>query len=51
MVGSFENPLEGCVDVNCAANMDNRISQIGYVFVVFGYAISWKSSLQQMAVV
>ena len=38
--------IQGFCDADYAANLDNRKSQTGYVFTMFGSAISWKSTLQ-----
>ena len=38
--------LEGFCDSDYAANLDNRKSQSGYIFTLFGTAVSWKSNLQ-----
>lgn len=35
-------------DSDFAGNVDNRRSPSGYVFTMFGFAISWKSSLQNV---
>ena len=40
--------LVGYVDVDFAGSIDIRKSLIGYVFTLFGTAISWKSMLQSM---
>ena len=40
--------LQGFCDADYATNLDNRKSQTGYVFTMFGSAISWKSSLQSV---
>ena len=33
-------------DANYATNLDNRKSQTGYLFIMFGTMVSWKSDLQ-----
>lgn len=43
-----ENALLGYVDADYAFNIDNRRSQIGFVFTWFGTAVSWKSCLQHV---
>lgn len=43
-----ENFLIGYCDSDYAANRDNRKSQSGYLFTLFGSAISWKSNLQSV---
>ena len=40
--------IQGFCDADYATNLDNRKSQTGYVFTMFGSAISWKSSLQSV---
>ena len=40
--------LEGFCDSDYAANCENRKSQTGYIFTLFGSAISWKSNLQSV---
>ena len=42
------DPLIGFSDSDFAGNVDNRRSQSGYVFTMFGGAVSWKSSLQDV---
>ncbi|RVW60778.1 Retrovirus-related Pol polyprotein from transposon TNT 1-94 [Vitis vinifera] len=37
--------LQGFVDADYAGNIDTRKSLTGYVFTVFGRAVSWKASL------
>ena len=41
-----DDALEGFCDSDYAANLDNRKSQSGYIFTLFGTAVSWKSNLQ-----
>ena len=41
-----EEPLVGFVDDDFAANLDTRKSITGYVFTLYGTAISWKSTQQ-----
>ena len=38
--------LQGFVDADYVGNIDTRKSLTGYVFTVFGRAISWKANLQ-----
>ncbi|RVW69880.1 Retrovirus-related Pol polyprotein from transposon TNT 1-94 [Vitis vinifera] len=40
--------LQGFVDVDYAGNIDTRKSLTGYVFTVFGGAVSWKANLQSV---
>ncbi|KAL6329482.1 hypothetical protein AAG906_021177 [Vitis piasezkii] len=40
--------LKGFVDVDYAGNIDTRKSLTGYVFTVFGGAVSWKANLQSV---
>ena len=40
--------LVGFCDSDFAGNLDNRKSQTGYIFTLYGGAISWKSGLQSM---
>ncbi|XP_042051274.1 secreted RxLR effector protein 161-like [Salvia splendens] len=40
--------LAGFCDSDYASNRDNRRSQTGYVFNLFGTAVSWKSGLQHV---
>lgn len=40
--------LEGYVDFDYAANLDTKKSQYGYVFYLYGSAISWRSCLQSV---
>lgn len=42
------DPLMGFVDSDFAGNIDTRESQFGYVFNLFGSAVSWRSSLQSV---
>ncbi|XP_057806168.1 secreted RxLR effector protein 161-like [Salvia miltiorrhiza] len=42
------DPIVGFTDSDYAANEDNRRSQSGYIFTLFGSAVSWKSSLQHV---
>lgn len=39
------DPIIGYVDADFASNVDTRRSQTGYVFTLFGAAVSWKSQL------
>ena len=39
----------GYFNSDYAANRDNKKSQSGYLFTLFGSAISWKSNLQSVA--
>lgn len=41
-----DNILRGYCDSDFAANLDNRKSQSGYVWTLYGTAVSWKSNLQ-----
>lgn len=45
---SEEEAIQGFYDADYATNLDNRKSQTGYVFTMFGSAISWKSTLQSV---
>ncbi|XP_042051541.1 secreted RxLR effector protein 161-like [Salvia splendens] len=47
--GAEKEPLVGFCDSDYAANLDTRRSQTGYVFTLFGSAVCWKSSLQNVA--
>ena len=38
--------IVGYVDSDYAGDLDKRRSQTGYVFMLFGSAISWKTTLQ-----
>lgn len=40
--------LKGFCDSDFAGNLDNRRSQSGYLFTLYGSIISWKSSLQSV---
>nr|CAN67902.1 hypothetical protein VITISV_037907 [Vitis vinifera] len=40
--------LQGFVDADYPGNIDTRKSLIGYVFTVFGGAVSWKANLQSV---
>lgn len=40
--------LEGYCDSDYATNRDNRKSQTGYIFTIFGSAVTWKSNLQSV---
>lgn len=42
------DPLIGFSDSDFAGNVDNRRSQSGYAFTMYGGAVSWKSSLQDV---
>ena len=46
--GECEEPLIGYCDSDYASNLDTRKSQSGYIFRMFGGAVSWKSSLQSV---
>ena len=46
--GADGEPLVGFCDSDYAANLDTRRSQTGYIFTLFGSAICWKSSLQNV---
>ncbi|KAL1546622.1 secreted RxLR effector protein 161-like protein [Salvia divinorum] len=43
-----EDALQGYCDLDYASNRDNRKSQSGYIFNLYGTAISWKSNLQSV---
>lgn len=43
-----EEPLVGFCDSDYAANLDTKRSQTGYIFTLFGSAVCWKSSLQNV---
>ncbi|XP_073133754.1 secreted RxLR effector protein 161-like [Henckelia pumila] len=43
-----ENPVRGYVDSDFAGNIDTRKSITGYVFKLYGTAITWKSNLQSV---
>lgn len=43
-----KDALVGYVDSDYATNVDNRRSQSGYIFNLYGTAVSWKSSLQSV---
>ncbi|XP_042029929.1 secreted RxLR effector protein 161-like [Salvia splendens] len=45
---SQDGALVGFCDSDYAANRDNRRSQTGYVFNLYGTTISWKSGLQHV---
>ena len=38
----------GFCDSDFAGSVDTRMSQSGYIFTMFGAAVSWKSSLQNV---
>ena len=40
--------IEGFVDADFARCLDTRKSLSGYVFTLFGTAVSWKSNLQSV---
>lgn len=42
------HPLVGYVDADFAGNLDTRKSLSGYVFTLFGTAVSWKANLQSV---
>ena len=42
------DPMMGYCDSDFASNIDSRKSQTGYIFKLFGGAVSWKSSLQSV---
>ncbi|XP_073278706.1 secreted RxLR effector protein 161-like [Primulina huaijiensis] len=49
--GQKENssqPLEGYVDTDFSGNLDTRKSITGYIFTLYGTAISWKASFQSV---
>ncbi|PON41342.1 hypothetical protein PanWU01x14_290110 [Parasponia andersonii] len=41
-------PVMGFVDSDYAGNIDTRKTLTGYVFTLFGTAVSWKSNLQPL---
>ncbi|XP_073289130.1 secreted RxLR effector protein 161-like [Primulina huaijiensis] len=41
-----KKPLVGFVDSDFAGNLDTRKSLTGYIFTLYGTAISWKATLQ-----
>lgn len=40
--------MEGYCDSDYTSNRDNRKSQTGYIFTLFGAAVTWKSNLQSV---
>lgn len=46
MFGKTKKPLEGYSDADYAGDVDKRRSTSGYVFRLYGGAISWRSKLQ-----
>ena len=42
------DPLVGFCDSDFAGSVDTRRSQSGYIFTMYGAAVSWKSSLQSV---
>ncbi|RVX00023.1 Retrovirus-related Pol polyprotein from transposon TNT 1-94 [Vitis vinifera] len=44
----LETQLQGFVDADYAGNIDTRKSLTGYVFTLFGGAVSWKANLQSV---
>ncbi|XP_042023032.1 protein FAR1-RELATED SEQUENCE 5-like [Salvia splendens] len=42
------DPLIGYCDLDFATNLDNRKSQTGYIYKLYGAAESWKSTLQSV---
>ncbi|XP_042003806.1 secreted RxLR effector protein 161-like [Salvia splendens] len=40
--------IEGFCDSDYASNKDNRKSQTGYIFTMFGSAVTWESNLQSV---
>lgn len=45
-VNEDQAKLRGFVDADFAGDLDKRRSLTGYVFTLFGYAVSWKAQLQ-----
>ena len=43
-----EVKVERCVDSDYAGYLDSRKSLTGYIFTIYGGAMSWKSSLQSV---
>ncbi|XP_042031032.1 secreted RxLR effector protein 161-like [Salvia splendens] len=43
-----KEPLLGFCDSDYAANLDTRRSQTRYIFTLYGSAVCWKSSLQNV---
>lgn len=41
-------PLAGFVDSDYVGNLDTRKSIVGFIFTLYGTAISWKASLQSV---
>jgi hypothetical protein len=44
--GGSDIPLEGYCDADYAGDTDSRRSTTGYVFLMFGGAVSWSSRLR-----
>jgi len=40
--------IHGFVDVDCTGDLDQRISTSGYVFKLFGHAVSWMNKKQSI---
>jgi Reverse transcriptase (RNA-dependent DNA polymerase) len=45
-LGGSDIPLQGFVDANFAGDLDDRKSTTGFVFLVYGGAVSWRSKRQ-----
>jgi hypothetical protein len=45
-LGGSDVPLQGFVDANFAGDLDDRKSTTGFVFLVYGGAVSWRSKRQ-----
>ncbi|XP_073046238.1 secreted RxLR effector protein 161-like [Primulina eburnea] len=45
---SLENPIVGYVDSDFAGNIDTRKSLSGFIFTMYGTAVSWKATLQSV---
>lgn len=43
-----KEPLVGFCDSDYVANLDTRRSQTGYIFTLYGSAVCWKSSSQNV---
>ena len=45
---SLSTKVEGFVDSNYARSLDTRNSLTGYMFMIYGGAVSWKANLQSI---